>query len=157
MSDEKPPRFDSSESETLVAFLDYLRESVIRKLDGVSETDARRSLVQSGTSLLFLVSHLTVAEVSWFQLRFAGNTKTVPTESLDEASPVADHVAQYRIAIRRDNVVVGEAGSLEERCAADDYRDLTLRWVLVHMIEETARHAGHADIIREQIDGATGR
>ncbi len=66
-------------------------------------------------------------------------------------------MAHYRRAVERDNEVVSSSGSSEEHCSDPEYVGLTLRWVLVHMIEETARHAGHADIIREQIDGATGR
>jgi hypothetical protein len=106
--------------------------------------------------LLSLVKHLTAAEVSWFQIRFAADP-TEPPDALDDDLLLPAHVAAYQAAIDRDDEIVDSAESLEERCAAPDYGDLTLRWVLVHMIEETARHAGHADIIREQIDGVTGR
>jgi Protein of unknown function (DUF664) len=155
--DNKPPRFDSPERETLVVFLNYLRESVVRKLDGLSEHDARRVLVESGTSLLSLVDHLTAAEVSWFQLRFAATDSPRPADAVDEDSPVERHLTHYRIATERNDWVVASAKTLEQNCGDANYADLTLRWVLVHMIEETARHAGHADIIREQIDGVTGR
>jgi hypothetical protein len=65
----------------------------------------------------------------------------------------------YRAACRRANEIVAEHDDLDELCArrAPGYDPLSLRWLLVHMVEETARHAGHADIIREQLDGATGR
>jgi uncharacterized damage-inducible protein DinB len=155
--DLKPPRFKSDEPQTLVTFLDYVRESMMRKLDGVSDSDARRALVQSGTSLLSLVQHLTAAEVSWFQVRFAGSQAPDPGRAAEEALTVSEHLANYRRAIARDNEIVALAPSLDQLCAADDYADVDLRWVLVHMIEETARHAGHADIIREQLDGVTGR
>jgi hypothetical protein len=157
MPDQKPPRFDSPERETLVVFLNYLRDSVVRKLDGLSESDARSVLVGSGTSLLSLVDHLTAAEVSWFQLRFAATDSAQSALALDEARPVADHIAHYRTATGSNDQIVAAAASLEQRCGDESYADLTLRWVLVHMIEETARHAGHADIIREQIDGVVGR
>jgi len=157
VTDNKPPRFDSSEPETLVVFLNYLRESVVRKLEDLSELDARRVLVDSGTSLLSLVDHLTAAEISWFQLRFAATDSPQPAEALEEERPLADHLAHYRVAAESNDGIVAAAGSLEQRCRDDNYADLTLRWVLVHMIEETARHAGHADIIREQIDGVVGR
>jgi len=140
-----------------VSFLDYLRESVARKLEGVGEKEARNSPVRSGTSLISLVQHLTAAEVSWFQIRFAGSTSPEPGEPLDDGLPVGQHLAHYRRAVDRDNEIVASSHSPEEHCADTAYAELTLRWVLVHMIEETARHAGHADIIREQIDGATGR
>jgi uncharacterized damage-inducible protein DinB len=155
--DQKPPKFSAPELETLVTFLDYLRGSLARKLEAVSEQDARRSLVPSGTSLLSLVQHLTAAEVLWFQIRFNGSTEPEPDEPLDDALPVERHLAHYFAAIARDNEIVTTSGSVDERCADPEFAELDLRWVLVHMIEETARHAGHADIIREQIDGATGR
>jgi hypothetical protein len=98
-----------------------------------------------------------MAEVSWFQLRFAGSDSPSPGESIDDDRRASHHVAQYRIAAACNNEVVDSAGSLEQRCADLEYQDLSLRWVLVHMVEETARHAGHADIIREQLDGVTGR
>jgi Protein of unknown function (DUF664) len=130
---------------------------VSRKLEGVSEVDARRPLVASGTSLLSLVTHLTSAEVSWFQVRFAGSGSTDPDGPVDDQRVVVEHLSRYRRAIVRDNEIVGSTASLDQRCAGADYVDVDLRWVLVHMVEETARHAGHADIIREQIDGVTGR
>ena len=129
----------------------------MRKLEDVSEPDLRRPAVASGTSLLSLVRHLTEAEVNWFQLRFANVETTEPDDALDESLPVADQVRWYQKATSRNNEVVMSAASLEQRCAQEAYGDLTLRWVLVHMIEETARHAGHADIIREQLDGQVGR
>jgi Protein of unknown function (DUF664) len=137
--------------------MDYLRASIVRKLDGMSEQQARRVVVPSGTSLVSLVRHLTEAEVTWFQLRFADVAPTVPDDALDEALPITEQIRAYEMAASRNNQIVMSAESLEERCEREDYGDLTLRWVLVHMVEETARHAGHADIIREQIDGAVGR
>jgi hypothetical protein len=157
LSDIKPPRFIKAEKETLVTFLDYLRDSVVRKLDGVSESDLRRSPVPSGTSLLSLVQHLTAAEVLWFQIRFAATDNPEPDDPLDDELTVDKHIAHYRAAITRGNEIVDSAADLGLRCADPDYNGVDLRWVLVHMIEETSRHAGHADIIREQIDGATGR
>ena len=157
MPDLKPPKFSGPETGTLVTFFDYLRDSLIRKAEGVSEEEARWSPVASGTSLVSLVQHLTAAEVNWFQIRFAGSGSPDPGVPLDFELPVSRHVAQYRRAIARDNEIVSSSASLDEPCADPEYAGLNLRWVLVHMIEETARHAGHADIIREQIDGSTGR
>jgi hypothetical protein len=157
MPDRKPPRFAAPEQQTFLTFLDYLRESLVRKLGGVGERDARTSPVGSGTSLLSLVQHLTAAEVLWFQIRFAGETSPEPGEPLDDELPVGEHLSRYFTAAARSNEIVTASGSLDEHCADPEFSDLPMRWVLVHMIEETARHAGHADIIREQIDGATGR
>ena len=97
------------------------------------------------------------AEVSWFQIRFAGSKSPDPGESIDDDLPVVEHISHYKKAVTCDNEIVASSPSLNQRCAQADYSDVDLRWVLVHMIEETARHAGHADIIREQIDGVTGR
>ena len=155
--DRKPPRFDANETETLLGFAGYLRESVIRKLDGLSESRARQAQVASGTSLLWLVRHLTAAEVLWFQIRYAGLSETIPDDALDPGLPVAAHVTAYRTATSRSDEIVRSSGSLEGLCADAEYSGLPLRWVLVHMVEETARHAGHADIVREQLDGVTGR
>src|SRR5271155_6160796 len=98
MPDKKPPRFASPERETEGMVLNYLRDSVVRKLDGLSEPDSRRVLVDSGTSLLSLVQHLTAAEVSWFQLRFAAVDHPQPADPLGEERPVAEHIARYRTA-----------------------------------------------------------
>lgn len=156
MPDQKPPRFVAGESETFVTFLDYVRESLIRKLDGVSEADARRQLVPSGTSLLYLVQHLTAAEVSWFQLRFAGVDSPVPSDPLDSDAPIADQIEHYMQAIERSDAILATT-PFDQTCADPEYEGLTLRWVATHMLEEISRHAGHADILREQIDGSTGR
>ncbi len=157
MPDRLPPKLVAFESATLLAFLDYLRESVILKLQDISEDDSRRVLVPSGTTLLGLVQHLTMVEVSWFQLRFAGSDSPEPDSPVSDELPVRYHIAAYRTAARRNNEIVAIASALEQPCSDPTLEGLTLRWVLTHMVEETARHAGHADILREQIDGVTGR
>ncbi|MFJ7910986.1 DinB family protein [Kitasatospora sp. NPDC096204] len=162
-SDVRPPSLNADESTTLLSFLDYLRAAVIAKLDGVADEDARRPGVASGTSLLWLVRHLAVVEDNWFTWAYRG-VGAEPRESdevpLDGAT-VAAEVAGYRAAIERSNAVAAAAPDLDRPGARslrpDDAEGPSLRWVLVHMIEETGRHAGHADIIREQLDGAVGR
>ncbi|MQS14359.1 DinB family protein [Streptomyces kaniharaensis] len=146
-----------------MSFLDYLREAVIGKLAGLSDEDARRPKVASGTSLLWLVRHLTVVELNWFEWAYQGIGEE-PRESdevpLDGAT-VAEEIAAYRDAIARANKVAAAVGADLDRPGARSLRPggeaPSMRWVLVHMIEETGRHAGHADIIREQLDGAVGR
>jgi hypothetical protein len=159
MPDRRTPFVNGNERETLVAFLDYLREAIVVKTDGLSEADAGRSLVPSGTSLLGLVKHLTMVEVSWFQWSFAADDVRVPGERIKEGDTVASVVASYRAATARNNEIVASAVDLTAMCARrPPTTDLmSLRWILVHMIEETARHAGHADILREQLDGEVGR
>ncbi|MGW3039509.1 DinB family protein [Kitasatospora sp. NPDC001159] len=163
LTDLRPPSMNADERTTLLAFLDYLREAVIGKVDGVCDEDARRPGVASGTSLLWLVRHLTVVELNWFEWAYAGlgeEPLETDTVALDGAV-LADAVAAYRDAVARSNAVAAAAPDLDRpgvrSLRPDAAEGPSLRWVLVHMIEETGRHAGHADIIREQLDGAIGR
>ena len=159
MPDRRTPFVNASERETLLAFLDYLREAVVLKATRLPEADARRALVPSGTSVLGLVKHLTMVEVSWFQWSFAGLDVRIPSGELTEDDRVDSVVAAYRTAIARNNEIVAGETDLTAMCARKPPTTdpMSLRWVLVHMIEETGRHAGHADILREQLDGETGR
>ena len=143
----------------MLDFLDYLRESVILKVDGLDEEAARRSSVPTGTSLLGLIKHLSTVEALWFQFAFAGWDITVPAEEVDPSDTVTAAVAAYRSTIRTSSDIVDQCDDLDRLCARalTTPEPLSLRWLLVHMLEETARHAGHADILREQIDGQTGR
>jgi hypothetical protein len=118
-------------------------------------------LVASDTSLLGLIQHSVVGERWWFGYHLLGTgeaddfdfTMTVPPER-----NAADIVADYRDAIHESDVAIRRIGDPETLTARPiDDRPLSLRWVLAHMTSETARHAGHADIIREQIDNVTGR
>ncbi len=159
MADHKPPRAFGDERTTLVALLQYQRESVVRKVEGVSDEDGRRPYVPSGTSLLWLVTHLARAEALWGLARFA--SEAVATDLLDpQGRPddtLAAAVARYRATWARVDAVVA-ASPLDAVCVGvDEEPRPDLRWVLAHLLEETARHAGHADILRELIDGATGR
>jgi uncharacterized damage-inducible protein DinB len=147
------------ERDTLLEFLDYLRESLIIKVTGLDEESARRSTVPSGTSLLGLIKHLTSVEVGWFQFTFAGMDVTLPANEVIPTDTVSEVVASYRAAAQANNRIVLGEHDLDQLCARAPTtpEPLSLRWVLVHMVEETARHAGHADILREQMDGQVGR
>lgn len=134
------------------AFLDCYRAALVRKVEGVSDEDAARPGVASGTSLLWLVQHMVLVEENWF-VRVLHDTeieRRMPTP--DE--PLADAVARYQAAYERSRELA--AGVALDAIAANPKRPFTLRWIMLHMIEETARHAGHADILREQLDGTTG-
>jgi hypothetical protein len=159
MPDRRTPFVDVGERDTLVAFLDYLRDGIVTKVNGLSEADARRALVPSGTSVLGLVKHVTRVEVLWFQWAFAGVDVQIPSDRLTEHDRIDTAVAAYRAACARSNEIVGAVNDPATMCARGpgDIEPLPLRWVLVHMVEETGRHAGHADILREQLDGETGR
>jgi len=152
MPDQKPPRTDGDERATLLALLQYCRDSVVRKLDGLDDESARRELLPTPTTLLWLTRHLSYAEDIWVTQRFAG----APSNHTEGAT-LADAIEVYRATCARTDDIVASA-SLDDRCRAIDVEpNVNLRWVLVHLVEETARHAGHADIIRELLDGATGR
>lgn len=148
------------EIETSLAFLGYQRDSVTNKLGGLTEEQARRVLVPSGTSLLGLVRHLTTVEVYWLQRRFAGLpiTRTGDGDgfSLAPDDTIASLLRGYQEATRRSDDIITAAGDPEQPLALGTH-GLTLRWVLAHVTGETARHAGHADILRELLDGSTGR
>jgi uncharacterized damage-inducible protein DinB len=152
----------TDELTLLTAFLDDLRETILWKLEGVTPEQARATLAPSGTSLLGMTKHLGFAERYWFQARFAGWDVSFPWSEQDpdadwrvEEWETPEGVADfYRTEAERSRQVVAPAPGLDTLAARG--KPVTLRWILLHMIEETARHAGHADLLREAADGATG-
>ncbi|TDC16203.1 DinB family protein [Actinomadura bangladeshensis] len=155
--------FTGGEKESLKAALDRHRDVVLWKLQGLDEEQVRKPMTASGTSLLGLTKHLAAVEYSWFCETFGRETEPLP---IDESDPDADLrvgpdetteeiVAFYRRARAAADGVIAEL-DLEARGTAWHGAAVTLRWVLIHLVEETARHAGHMDIVRELIDGATG-
>ncbi|MBM2620301.1 DinB family protein [Actinoplanes sp. LDG1-06] len=150
--DAGPPATPDDEKATLRGFLDYLREAIITKASGVEEPAVREPGVSSGTNLLGLVKHLTYVERFYFLGRPITSMRRTFQPTRKET--VEQLVADYREAVRESNEVIDACTDLTEPAPRPGR---TMRWTLVHMIEETARHAGHADILREQIDGATGR
>jgi hypothetical protein len=157
MSDQKPPYLAGDEREVLCALLQYQRDSVVRKVEGVVDDEARRAMVPSGTSLVWLVKHLAYAETIWVVQRFAGEEVELPDATVHDDDTVRAAITLYRTTWQGVDAIVA-AASLDDRCVnAANFPPLDLRWVLAHLLEETARHAGHADILRELIDGQTGR
>ena len=162
-ADTRPPVFDAEdEKSVLLSFLNYQRTSIAAKVYGAPEPWARTAGVASGTSLLGLIKHLTAAEIIWFEWSFAG----ADVEFADLAMKVglgesAEQIlADYQAAVARANAVIEAAPDLSASAArgmGPDQEQHTLRWILAHMIGESARHAGHADILREELDGSTGR
>ncbi|TXS46272.1 DinB family protein [Streptomyces sp. uw30] len=155
--DTPPPRTGSSETEVLRGFLNYFRTSIAAKVEGAGEPQVRTAAVPSGTNLLGLLNHLTFVERSMF----LGDdiTDWQATFQAAPADSVTDVVARYRDAVKRaDDVLDGcpDLGAPVPRPQPGRPAP-SIRWALTHMIEETGRHAGHADILRELIDGATGR
>ncbi|MFI6504102.1 DinB family protein [Nonomuraea typhae] len=155
--DTPPPRTGNSEAETLRGFLDYLRTSIAAKVDGAPEPQVRSAAMPSGTNLLGLLNHLTFVE----RATFLGH-KVTDWPATFHAAPedtVADVLARYRETVERANDVLDgctDLGAPVPRPKPGDPAP-SVRWALTHLIEETGRHAGHADILRELIDGATGR
>jgi uncharacterized damage-inducible protein DinB len=162
------PEPSADERVTLVGFLDYYRATILTKIDGLTDEQARTRFVGSDTSLLGLVRHLSEVERSWFRRRLRG--EDAPPMYYSDQDPdgdfhpgldwtIAEAVATYERECDVARVIVADTASLDELTVGpiDGYgAPVSLRWILVHMIEETARHAGHADILRELIDGATG-
>lgn len=158
MTDLKPPRLAGDERATLLALLQFQRESVLRKVHGLDDEQAERRLVSSDTTLLWLVQHLAHAETLWIQVRFRGDDPEVLEGlALEAGDTLAEATAAYRETWKRVDAIVA-VSDLDDFVANDqDLGPVNLRWILGHLLEETARHAGHADILRELIDGATGR
>lgn len=149
-----------SERATLVEFLDYQREALIRRLEGLTEHQARLTPTASSLSLLSLIRHSAIWERRWFQIivagrSFPGEWSDDDTFQLTDADNIDTVVADYRTQIAASNEILATI-DLDAPCARSDKINQTVRWVTVHLIEETARHAGHADIIRETIDGTRG-
>jgi hypothetical protein len=154
--DRKPPRFAGDDRSTLLALLQYQRDSFVRKVTGVDTKEGERSAVPSGTSLLWLTNHMADAETTWVLRRFARRSDNESSEA--PATDLDGAVARYQQTWRQVDAVVASEMSLDAVCPPfDDHPNVNLRWILAHLLEETARHAGHADILREFLDGQTGR
>ena len=154
----------AGERETLEGFLEYHRRALSGKLLGLSEADARRRLVPSPTTMLGLVSHAAAVERNWFQHYLAGKPREeitgnargdAPSWDVGAGQTIAGVIAEFDSACAASRQIA--AGFALDQTVPHDYLgQVSLRWIYVHIIREHARHAGHADIIREQIDGATG-
>ncbi|MEO1063118.1 MAG: DinB family protein [Actinomycetota bacterium] len=151
-------------------YLQMARDALVWKLDGLSEYDVRRPLTPSGTNLLGLVKHLAVVELGYFGDTFGRrHDERFPWDGREQRPnedmyATADEGREEILALyRRANAHADEtieALSLDSPGTVpwwpDDVNPVTLHWILLHMIAETNRHAGHADIVREQLDGAIG-
>jgi uncharacterized damage-inducible protein DinB len=152
------------ERAVLESFLDFHRGTVLRKLRGLADADARRRLVPSLTTLAGLVKHLTRVERNWFPCLLApepGDVYLASSEDaeasfvLDDGDTVESLATAYERACARSREVAARF-DLDHVVPHPQLGEVSLRWILTHMIEETARHAGHADILRELTDGSTG-
>jgi uncharacterized damage-inducible protein DinB len=169
------PPYEGGEVATLLGFLDYQRATLEWKCRGLSDEQLRVTLGPSAMTLGGLLKHLACVEDSWFTETVAGEPLPEPWASVDfEADPdwlwhtAASDSGEYlrtlwaeRVSWSRAVVQAqlsrGEVAALSEPHAAWGHEDpVSLRWILVHMIEEYARHNGHADLMRESIDGQMG-
>jgi uncharacterized damage-inducible protein DinB len=167
---ESPPPIDpgtaADERTTLVEFLDYFRAVLARKVHGLDADQVRVRVAASSIDLLGLVRHLAEVERWWFRAVF---TAEVDTGIFGDDDPdiewhhtaddtLAEALQHWHAEVDRAREIVAAAPSLDTIAASRTHRrgDVSLRWILVHMIEEYARHCGHADLIREAIDGVTG-
>jgi Protein of unknown function (DUF664) len=142
----------------LLGFLDYLRASAMDKVRDAPEPQVRiTSTVPSGTNLLGLIKHLAHVERYVFLGEEVDNWQR--TFTADSADTVASLIAAYEDAVAQANAVIADCADLSSDTwrPAGSKKTPSMRWALTHMIEETGRHAGHLDILRELIDGTTGR
>ena len=166
-TDDIPASFD--ERAILTTMLDYARDTVHAKCAGLADSDARQALLPGSplTTISGLVSHLRWMEHAWLEVNLLGEPDRGPWTDEDPDRemrialeiPLSQLLAEYRASCARSRELVagldldtlskGELGWRDE--------PVTLRWILFHLIEETARHNGHLDILRELADGVTGR
>ena len=155
MGDQKPPRVHADERTTILALLQYQRESFLRKVSGVGDVLGGTASVASGTTLLWLANHMADAERTWLLHRFQGAN---PGDDPPHEPTIAEALIRYRNTWALVDAVVASSPDLDAICPDfDGGAPVSLRWILLHLLEETARHAGHADILRELVDGNTGR
>ena len=146
----------------LTSFLDYFRSVMIRKVEGVDDEKLRWSPVPSGTCLGGLIKHLAYVERYWFQSVWAGREVAFPWTDDDPDADFhldPDDTADSLIDFYRQECDVSRqiaAASALDDTVTTPRGEISMRWIVVHMIEETARHCGHADLIRELVDGAVG-
>jgi uncharacterized damage-inducible protein DinB len=166
-TDDVPSSFD--ERTILMTFLDYARDTVHAKCAGLADADARRAPLPGSPLMTIsgLVSHLRWVESSWIEKTLLGQTIDAPWTDEDPDRefriavevPLTQLLAEYRAACARHRDLVASLDLDTPSRGVLDWRTepVTLRWILFHLIEETARHNGHLDILRELADGARGR
>jgi len=158
------PPLEADERTMLLAWLEYQRATLARKCDGLTDDQLRlQSVPPSNMSLLGLVRHMGGVEYNWFRFWLEGEEPhpryddEPDEEFLVADADVAEGFEYWRSECAHARDVVSKFASLDDVGAGQQKGSgFSVRWVLVHMIEEYARHNGHADLLRETIDGATG-
>jgi uncharacterized damage-inducible protein DinB len=162
------PPLVAQEQQMLGAFLDFYRDTLALKCDGLTGDQLReRAVPPSSMSLLGLVRHMAEGEHQWFTLVLGGEREEQapypyysddnPDADFDDAdvADVAEAFDTWRAECADARARVAAALSLDVT-GTQDGKEFSLRWIMIHMIEEYARHCGHADLLRERIDGAVG-
>ena len=165
MTRPEPPQ-TGPEWPMLGTWLDHQRSTLLWKCEGLDGPDlARRGIPPSGLSLLGLVRHMALVEWWWFDHIFRGSPSPEPFSTVDDRDAdfndldpekAEADVELFHRQCELSRSIVEEAASLDDPSVSTDKSTFSLRWIMIHMIEEYARHNGHADLLREQIDGAVG-
>jgi hypothetical protein len=168
---EAPDPQAASERDALSQYLDYQRETILLKTDGLTKEQLAAKIPTSDLTLAGILYHLAGVEEGWFEVNYLDLPERDDFKDVDwKADPnyefrtavdmEPDHLRRrYLDACDRARQVVAGAVSLDQLSASPrliNGKPYTLRWVMLHLIEETARHAGHADLLREAIDGTVG-
>ena len=163
--DRTDPELVGDERSMLEAFLEYHRATLLLKCDGLEPEQLRmRAVEPSSLSLLGLVRHMAEVERSWFRRCFSGEEApplfyTPDNEDGDfddvDTADVHEAFTAWDLEIENARTVAAAAADLDVTGTRKS-KDVSLRWIYIHMIEEYARHNGHADLLRERIDGVTG-
>jgi uncharacterized damage-inducible protein DinB len=164
------PDLSGAEFDLLCEYLDYQRETLLMKVDGLTQEQLAMKLSPSELTLAGILYHLSLVEENWMEVKYGGLPEREPWVGIDwDADPnwefrtatalgPEELKTRYLEACERSRQIAASASDLNQPSANafPDGRHFSLRWILLHLIEETARHAGHADLIRESIDGSVG-
>ena len=167
---QDPDATTTSERDSLGQYLDYQRETILLKTEGLTKAQLAQQIPSSRLTLAGILYHLALVEESWFEEDFLGHEPRADFAGVDwKADPDYEFRTalekepdwlrrRYRDACDRARKVTAAADSLDDVSVSTRVggKPFTLRWVMLHLIEETARHAGHADLLREAIDGVVG-
>jgi uncharacterized damage-inducible protein DinB len=145
--------------------LDYHRHVLFRKVDGITDEEARLTIASSDLTLLGLVRHLAIVEQYWFGEVFLGLSETSHWDDPDDRDrdfhplpndTLADAIRVLRAEIERARHLASDTSFDTPAVGQREGQPVSLRWIMVHLVEEYARHCGHADLLREAIDGSIG-
>ena len=160
------PPYVGTERELLEGYLDFYRDTLLTKCAGLSDEQLRtRACEPSTLTLIGLVRHMTNVEQRWFQRTLLGRDVAFVYEGVrdrekefhDVLGASSEDVERDYLRVCEESRVIGHTYDLEELSRGTDEEErVSLRWIYLHMIEEYARHCGHADLLRERLDGTTG-